>query len=208
MKFYDAVRTRHTVRDFQNRPVDRATLERIVDAGLRAPSNDHLRSWEFIVVDKPADRIQLLEQVRQDFPAPEVAAWLDSWHSTDPKQRALYLDAVPKQYRMLLNAGTLLLPCFRQVSPLLQPCSQSALNSFASIWCCIENMLLAAAAEDLFGVTRIPFAAESIHLKRTLAIPADYEIACYLALGYPAPDAARLSQYEPVAAERIRSDHW
>ena len=208
MTIHEAIRARRTLRDFENRPVDRATLERIVEAGLQAPSNDHLRSWEFIIVDTPAERLRLLAEIRQEFPAADVAAWLDGWRSTDSLQRAMYLDGVPKQHRMLLTAGTLLLPCFRQPHPLLQPASQSDLNGFASIWCCIENMLLAAAAEGIGGVTRIPFPRESIHLKRVLSIPADYEVACYLALGYPAPEASHPRQHAPAAAERIRIGHW
>ena len=92
---------------------------------------------------------------------------------------------------MLYNAGCLMLPCFRQPSPLLKPKDLSALNPFASIWCCIENILVAAAAEGIFGVTRIPFEAERKTLKQYLSIPPDYEIPCYLALGYPAETASR-----------------
>ena len=66
---------------------------------------------------------------------------------------------------MLLTAGCLIIPCFRQFEPLLKPKSLSALNPFASIWCCIENMLIAAAAEWIYGVTRIPFDEEIKHLK-------------------------------------------
>lgn len=208
MNITEAIHARRTVRDFQARPVDRAILERIVDAGLQAPSNDHLRAWEFVVVDEPARRLELLAKVRREFPEEEVASWLDSWGSADPVQRAMYLDGVPKQHRMLLTAGTLLVPCFRQASPLLQPKCLSDLNGFASIWCCIENMLLAAAAEGIFGVTRIPFPEEITHLRQTLGIPPDYEVACYLALGHPAPNAARPHQLAASAKERIRLEHW
>jgi len=49
------------------------------------------------------------------------------------------------------------LPCFRQTSPLLKPKTPSGLNAFASIWCCVENMLVVAAAEGVFGVVHIPY---------------------------------------------------
>ena len=208
MTLHEAIRARHTLRDFENRPVDRATLERIVEAGLHAPSNDHLRSWEFIVVDTPAERLRLLAEIRQDFPAADVAAWLDGWHSTDPLQRAMYLDGVPKQHRMLLTAGTLLLPCFRQPHPLLQPASQSDLNGFASIWCCIENMLLAAASEGLLGVTRIPMAEESEHIKTAVGHPENYVMPCYIALGYPAKNASVPAQKSICAKDKIHINIW
>ncbi|HLP03147.1 MAG TPA: nitroreductase family protein [Opitutaceae bacterium] len=208
MDLHEAIRARRTVRDFQKRPIAPATLERIIDAGLHAPTNDHLRSWEFVVIDEPARRLEVLAKVRKSWTPAAVDRWLDSWHSSDALQRAMYLDGVPKQHRMLLEAGALVLPCFRQVSPLLEPESQSALNGFASIWCCIENMLLAAAAEGVFGVTRIPFATESTHLKRLLGVPGDYEIACYLALGYPAPGATAPRQHLPTAKARLHRERW
>ena len=55
---------------------------------------------------------------------------------------------------MLRDAGCLILRR-SGTGNALEPESLSALNSFASIWCCIENML-AAAAEGILGVTRIP----------------------------------------------------
>lgn len=72
-------------------------------------------------------------------------------------QRGTYIDAIPKQYKMLSTSACLIIPCFRNHGPLLKPENLSALNSFASIWCCIENMLIAAVSEGIYGVTRIPF---------------------------------------------------
>ena len=133
---------------------------------------------------------------------------IDEWGLTDPLQRAMYLDAVPKQYGMLFSAGCLLLPCFKQTGPLLKPKELSSLNAFASVWCCIENMLLAAAAEGIFGVTRIPFDGERQTLKRFLKIPEEYEIPCYLALGYPAEHARRTRQVAVSPLERVHVDGW
>jgi nitroreductase len=61
----------------------------------------------------------------------------------------------------------------------------SALNSFASIWCCIENILIAAVSEGIYGVTRIPFDDEIEYIREILNIPEDYDFPCYLGLGYP-----------------------
>ena len=134
-------------------------------------------------------RIQVIDKVKKSYTKKGIEKWLDSWNSTDPVQRECYLKAVPMQYRMLLSAGCLILPFFKQPWPLLKPDSLSALNPFASIWCCIENILIAAAAGGICGVTRIPFKAEIDHIKKVVHAPVDYEIACYLALGYPDDEA-------------------
>lgn len=208
MDFYGALLARRTVRDFEDKPIPPDALERIVNAGLRAPSNNHMREWEFIVLSDKAERLKAIQMVRDDLGEAESTAIIDAWGLTDEGQRRMYLDAIPKQHRMLLTAGSLILPLFKQDGPLLKPDSLSSLNGFASMWCCIENMLLAAAAEGIYGVTRIPFDLEIVHLKKTLGVPDGYEIACYLALGYPAKDRPALRQTSADARQKMHMNRW
>lgn len=208
MDFYQAVAARRTVRDFEDAPIAPELLRRIIGAGLAAPTNDHLREWEFVVLPDQAERVEAIRYVPKDLSVAESTAIIDDWGLIDECQRAMYLVGIPKQHRMLLNAGCLVIPVFRHRGSLLRPESLSALNSFASIWCCIENMLLAAAAEGVFGVTRIPFEAETVHLKATLGIPDGYEIPCYLALGHPARDLPESRQLPVDVDSRIHRGHW
>jgi len=208
MDIYEAINARRTVRDFANRQIDMGIVEKIIGAGLKAPTNDHMRNWEFVVVNDKNTRAEILKIIPKTFSSSEVDGWLDSWGAADDLQRKMYLNAVPKQYAMLYNAGCLLLPFFRQDDPLLQPESLSSLNDFASIWCCIENILLAAAAEGIFGVTRIPMDDESRHIKSVINHPADYVMPCYIALGYPSENVAVPKQKEASAKERIHIDTW
>ena len=120
----------------------------------------------------------------------------------------MYLDAIPKQYKMLLNCGCLIIPCFRQRQPLLEPKDLSALNGLASIWCCIENILLAAVAEGIYGVTRISSMEELKHMKMFLNIPDDYEVSCYLALGYPEENIKQIQQHFINVEERMHFNKW
>ena len=50
MDFYEAVQRRRTVRDFAEKKVPDKVVTRILEAGLKAPTNDHLRQWEFVVL--------------------------------------------------------------------------------------------------------------------------------------------------------------
>lgn len=208
MDVYEAIFKRKSVRDFQRRAIDEKTIIKVLDAGLHAPSNNHMREWEFIVVQDQSTRLNLINKVQKRFTREEVEAWLDSWGSTDPIQRGSYLVAVPKQYKMLLEAACIILPCFRQPWPLLKPDSLSALNPFASIWCCIENILIAACAEGIYGVTRIPMGAEIEHIKEVVKCPSDYEIPCYLALGYPSDDTSKIEPYPVKVEEKIHWNSW
>jgi nitroreductase len=209
LDIHEAILKRHTVRDFQEIPISQEAIKRIIDAGLRAPSNDHLRQWEFILVNDQAVRLNVIEQVNKNLTVRDSEKLLNKWGYTDTYQRQMYIDAIPKQYRMLLQAGCLIIPCFRQKSPLLKPKNLSALNGFASIWCCIENMLLYAVSEGIYGVTRIPFDKEIKHIKRILNIPEDYVIPCYLALGYPEKNSGKeIPQHTIQPENRIHFNKW
>ena len=60
MDVYEAIRARRTIRDFNGRQVGTDALERIIDAGLKAPTNNHLRQWEFVIVNGKEERANLL----------------------------------------------------------------------------------------------------------------------------------------------------
>ena len=207
MDVYEAIRARRTIRDFEDRQVGMGTIERIIDAGLKAPTNNHLRQWEFVIVNGKEERANLL-RVENMTSRDECEQMLDGFGMTDEVQRNMYREAMPRQFSMLYNAGYLILPFFKIREPLLQPSSLSSLNDFASIWCCIENMLLAAASEGILGVTRIPMAEESEHIKTAVGHPENYVMPCYIALGYPAKNASVPAQKSICAKDKIHINIW
>ena len=206
MNVYEAIMARRTIRDFENTLVGMDMVERIIDAGLKAPTNNHLRQWEFVIVNKE-ERAKIL-RVENMTSREKCEKMLDGFGMTDEVQRNMYHAAMPRQFSMLYNAGCLILPFFKVREPLLQPSSLSSLNDFASIWCCIENMLLAAASEGILGVTRIPMAEESEHIKQMIGHPETYVMPCYIALGYPAKNAVIPAQKSVHAADRIHVNAW
>lgn len=50
MDFYQVLEKRRTIRDFSNKEVTDEVLEKVLSAAFKAPTNDHLRQFEFIVV--------------------------------------------------------------------------------------------------------------------------------------------------------------
>lgn len=208
MDLYTAIYQRRTLRDFADQEVPMETIEKILDAGMRAPTNDHMRNWEFVVIQDKEERLRLLEKMPPRVSGNRVEKILDTWKMTDECQRAMYLDAIPKQFFMLYHSGCLILPLFQQSYPLLKPDSLSSLNAFASIWCCIENILLAATAEGLYAALRIPSEKESAYMQEYLKYPADYIMPCYLGIGYPAEDAAWNLQKEYNIKDKIHRNKW
>ena len=208
MEFYEVVKSRKTIRDFTEKKVDKKTIERILSAGLMAPTNDHLRSWKFIVItDK-----EMIERILNPIPKKTTETQVDSiigpWNMKNASQINMYKVAIPKQYNMLIQSECLILPFFKQVTPLLKPKNLSALNGFASIWCCIENILLAVAAENLGCALRIPFEKETETIFEVLSHPKEYIMPCFLAIGYPLAKAKKPEQIKQKLKEKIHYNKW
>jgi nitroreductase len=58
METWDAIRARRNVRQYTDQPIAREDLERILEAGRRAPSASNWQPWNFVVV---TDRDRLVE---------------------------------------------------------------------------------------------------------------------------------------------------
>jgi nitroreductase len=64
METWDAITARRNVREFEDRPIPDADLDRILEAARRAPSASNRQPWDFVVVTDPA-QLQKLSQVWQ-----------------------------------------------------------------------------------------------------------------------------------------------
>ncbi|KAI9129677.1 nitroreductase family protein [Acaryochloris sp. CCMEE 5410] len=60
-QFMELLRSRRSVREFSKRQVDRALIEQIIEAACFAPSSHNVQSTEYIVVQDPAMRQQIVE---------------------------------------------------------------------------------------------------------------------------------------------------
>lgn len=209
MDFYRVLEKRRTIRDFTDRKVTDEVLEKILSAAFKAPSNDHLRQLEFIVARGRENIARLVSPVAENAADIQQAGLAAAAGVMDGDEYAMFVDALPKQQRMLMQSGCLVLPFFRQKDcPLCRPADQSSLNYFASAWAAVENILLAAAAEGLACAFRIPIGNEPEHVKRLVGAPDGYEFTCFLAIGYAAEDAHICKQKEIRTKDRIHSNVW
>jgi nitroreductase len=204
MEFSEVIQTRRTVREFQSRPVEEGKVRRVLEAGLAAPSNAHLKYWEFILLrDRTLRRRAVVEGLRaRDLKDEgEIEKFLASFE--DERLKDVYRKSLPLQMTMMLEAPEVLIVCTK-MKPLGAIKSLFELNPLASAWMAIENIVLAMAAEGLFGCTYTPYETEG--LKKHLGVPAGYEIAAVIPFGYPAKIP------EPREGEvldaRLHIDRW
>ena len=154
MELYDAIYNRRITRDFQDKIVPEEILEKIINAGLQAPTHDHLRNWEFVILQDKKDKEAALQFIKKGVePQLEI---LKQILVEGTAQQKMYAIAMPRQYSMLMNASHIILPFFKSNAGVMNPTSVSSLNPLSSIWCVIENIFLAATAEGLACSMRIP----------------------------------------------------
>ena len=92
------------------------TIERIIDAGLKAPTNNHLRQWEFVIVNGKEERGNLL-RVENMTSRDECEQMLDGFGMTDEVQRNMYREAMPERSQC---SECRILFSFSDAGPLLQ----------------------------------------------------------------------------------------
>ncbi|MEZ4265537.1 MAG: nitroreductase family protein [Myxococcota bacterium] len=84
-RFFEIANRRRSVREFSDRPVDRATIEAIVRAAGTAPSGAHKQPWRFVCVSDPAVKRAIREAAEAEerlfYETRAPAEWL---HDLEP----------------------------------------------------------------------------------------------------------------------------
>lgn len=205
MEFYEAINNRKTIREFEDETIQTDIIEKIISAAFKAPTNDHMRDWHFIIVRDKNITVRLLDIIPKEISNEDIDNLIKDWNLNDNVQQECYRNAVPKQYRMLFEASAIIIPLLKQKTDILHPDDISHLNGFASIWCSIENIFLAATAEGYGCNLRIPLGNEGTYAKDILGFPNDYFMPCFIGIGKPKKQIIPIKQKEINIKERI---HW
>ena len=114
MEFYDAVEKRRTTREFLKKEVDFAIVRRILEAGNKAPTWDHNRNWQYILLRTDEEKESALEEAKKiagKFNAERYLTMPRAYPMTLGQK--MYAYAIPKQYTMLKDAPYVLIPLFK-----------------------------------------------------------------------------------------------
>ena len=80
-EFTTGIRRRRTVRDFSDRPVDRAIIEQAIVAAGGAPNGANLQPWHFVAVQDPelkrAIRLAAEEEEREFYSSRATPEWIE-----------------------------------------------------------------------------------------------------------------------------------
>ena len=109
MELFEAIITRRSIRRFKHDPVTREKINRILDAGMHAPSAHNHQPWYFIVITKK----DLLMQIRKFHPYADmlkdapVAILVCGDNQIEPNPGYLVQDCAAATQNMLLAAHDL-----------------------------------------------------------------------------------------------------
>ena len=207
MDIYDAINRRRTTREFLDKEVDFEAVKRILDAGNKAPTWNHNRNWQYIVMHTDEEKeyaFGYAKKLADKFDAEKYLSIPRPYPVTLAQK--MYAHAMPRQYSMLITAPYVVVPVFKCKE--LTGGSVSSLNPFSTIWCVVENIFLAATAEGLSCSMRIPLAEEHDLVKAKLKVPATYMIPVFIGIGYADPNEKVLEQSWPDVEKQLHFGRW
>ena len=178
----DLMRSRRSVRRFEERAVSREDVNRLLEAARWAPSNHNRQPWRFLVLEDRARIAGLAAEVERDLAA-KVGR-------LPPTLAGHFGEFV--HYATLFGAAPVVIAALHR-----QPVSLSAAlldgvpnpllvsGEPLSVAMAVENLLLAAHALGLGAcVLTGPLLAPG--LAASLAVPDGYDLTCLVAVGHPA----------------------
>lgn len=178
----DAIYSRRSVRSYQPLPLDRGTVQALLDAAVRAPNAIHEEAWVFAVIQEPALLKRLSDQAKVPFLAEVRRAHLGG-------ESHLFDAFASPEFDLFYDAGTLILIGARPLGPFV----------VADCWLAAENLMLAARALGL-GTCVIGSAVPYLNSpegKAMVGLPPDITIVAPIIVGVPREDAPPTPRREP-----------
>ena len=199
MEFYEVIEKRRSIRQFEDKAIPTDMLERILAAGLQAPSSNHQRQWQLVTLTDKAV-IRELAKFIKPYPC----------RITEPKtpQQEMFKIAYPRQRTMVEEAACVILPYFKCKYDMKSTTNNYGLMDYGAAWALVENILLAATAEGLGSVVHIPVKKEPEQIKAFMNIPDGYILPTLIMLGYSSKDALIPAQVKATVENRVHWNKW
>ena len=170
MDVLQAIRERRSIRSYAAQKVDRASVEALLAAAVRAPTAVHEEPWAFAVVQDAAVLKRISDRAKPLFAEQAHRAHLDRGG------HELHIFESPS-FNIFYDASTLIVICAAPAGPFVQ----------ADCWLAAENLILAAWGMGL-GTCVVGSALPALNraeVKAEIGIPAQYEAVAPIIVGIP-----------------------
>lgn len=186
-EFYELVESRKSIRKFKSDPISKEVVERILQAGMHAPSGKNRQNWKFFVVTG---------KKREEYLKLSQKSWLGIKDVLKNRLKPSLYDFTERFFFTLGNAPVLIF-CYSFNSQ-----DEKYLTSIGSVYMAVQNINLACIVEGLGCCTMgapLEIKAEVDEFLGVTQLPeyqnGQLELLCGIVLGYPdhiPPKAPRL----------------
>ncbi|CAB4620016.1 unannotated protein [freshwater metagenome] len=207
---YSILSTTRSIRRISDKPVDNATLERIMQAAVWAPSGGNRQPWRIIAV-----RDRDLKQQLGSLYAAQWALYVDMNMKRVEGQPQEIIDQVSKGLAVgtqlaesLVDVPVVTLFVFdtREVFVTDGNLGRVSVVGGASLYPAVQNLLLAARAEGLGGVLTTLISSVEPQVRELLDIPEHWGVYAMVPLGYPKGSHGPLRR-APLS-HMVKYDRW
>ena len=194
------IEARRSIRAFRSDPVDRGSLDRLVEAACLAPAPHHSRPWRFVVVDGDDGKQALADGMG--------ARWRKDL-AGDGVDAARIDELVDASHRKLTTAPALVLGCLTWNGLDRYPDETRQRAEFGmallSLGAAVENLMLTAADAGLAScwVAAPIFCPEAA--RDALALPDEWLPHALVLVGYPDPNYVGRER-PPVPLDELRAN--
>ncbi|MEM1559231.1 MAG: nitroreductase family protein [Candidatus Bathyarchaeia archaeon] len=180
MEVFEAIRTRRSIRTYEDKPVEEDKLLRILEAARLAPSAGNRQPWKFIIITDPKVK-EAIKTVKEKMRPPQARG--------SPRKGPL--DTAP-----VVIVGCAI------------PGESFPGTDFwkIDVSIALQNLVLAAWEQGL-GTCWIGVFHEEQELKKVLGIPEEARIVAMITVGYPAEKKEPVTDRKPLQ-QIISYNHW
>jgi nitroreductase len=137
-EFYQLIENRRSIRKYKPDPIPKQTIERIIHAGLNAPSGKNRQNWRFIIIQG---------KKRDDYLKYSQKSWSNIKDLLKMRLKPSLYEFTERFFFTLGDAPVVIF-CYSINSP-----DEKYLTSIGSVYMAAENINLAALAEGLGSCT-------------------------------------------------------
>ncbi|MBK6662794.1 MAG: nitroreductase family protein [Thermoflexaceae bacterium] len=180
----EAMYTTRAMRRLKPDPIPAETLRAILDAAIRGPSGGNSQGWAFVAVQDPALKLQLEEVYRPALealfqPGGPYHKPLNSEDAELAARTRKMADSALHLAHHLHEAPVIIVPCVRTGG------RPTDISTGSSIYPAVQNLMIAARAFGIGSTLTTVHRMRQDDVRAALGIPADYETAALIPLGYP-----------------------
>lgn len=204
--FFDLVGNVRAMRRLKPDPVPDALLEKVLEAGVQAPSGMNAQPWAFVVLRAAPAKKWFADHYKAAIDARFDA---NSLVKNPQSSFARQWRAIAYQKAHMHEFPVLLLVCGKRDWPFKVPPDQrvgKAPPNYGAVYPCVQNILLACRAVGLGAALTTMHQVFEEALHERFAIPEDYGVVVTMPIGFP------VGKFGPVSRRPAREltyyDTW